>query len=59
VSCPSSLQRERDNPMVMSLVKYTSYPATLAIGSSVLSIHLAAFGTVTLRWESYQAATES
>jgi hypothetical protein len=45
--------------MEMSLARYTPYPATLAIGSSALSIYLATFGTVTLRWEPYQAVTQS
>jgi hypothetical protein len=53
VNDSSSSQREQNNPMVMSFARYTPYLATLAIESSVLPIHLVAFGMVTLRWESY------
>jgi hypothetical protein len=33
--------------MEMRLAGYTPYPTTLAVGSSALSIRLAAFGTIT------------
>jgi hypothetical protein len=46
--------------MEMSLVGYTPYPATLAVGSSALPIHLVAFGAVAIsRWEPYQATSQS